>query len=113
MGYNDFTEKDWKLFRKKIAGWQEAYMDKLNRSYIDLLSEDKEASEKFWDLSKRITEDKKRTGVQLEMSRSKLIMNIISLIMDEVISFDDLEEFSDDLQETIKQIISFGKKSSS
>jgi len=47
MGYNNFTEKDWKLFRKKIAGWQEAYMDKLNRSYIDLLSEDKEASEKF------------------------------------------------------------------
>ncbi|GMA09105.1 hypothetical protein GCM10025886_22560 [Tetragenococcus halophilus subsp. flandriensis] len=113
MGYNDFTEKDWKLFRKKVVGWQEAYMDKLNRSYIDLLSEDKKPSEKFWDLSKRITEDKKRTGVQLEMSRSKLIMNIVSLIMDEVISFDDLEEFSDDLQETIKQIISFGKKSSS
>ncbi|MEI4282205.1 multidrug transporter [Tetragenococcus halophilus] len=113
MENNGFTEKDWKLFRKKIAGWQEAYMDRLNRSYIDLLSEDKEASEKFWDLSKRITEDKKRTGVQLEMSRSKLIINIISLIMDEVISFDDLEEFSDDLQETIKQIIDFGKKSSS
>jgi len=40
-------------------------------------------------------------------------MNIVSLIVDEVISFDDLEEFSDDLQETIKQIIDFGKKSSS
>ncbi len=23
-----FSEKDWKLFRSKIAGWQEAYMDK-------------------------------------------------------------------------------------
>ncbi|MEK0397897.1 multidrug transporter [Tetragenococcus halophilus] len=112
MGYNDFTEKDWKLFRKKIAGWQEAYMDKLNRSYIDLLSEDKEASEKFWNLSKKITEDKKRVGVQLEMSRSKLIMNIVSLIMDEVISFEDLEEFSDELQETIKQILSIRKSSS-
>ncbi len=112
MGYNDFTEKDWKLFRKKIAGWQEAYMDKLNRSYIDLLSEDKKPSEKFWNLSRRITEDKKRTGVQLEMSRSKLIMNIVSLIVDKVISFEDLEEFSDELQETIKQILSIRKSSS-
>ncbi|MDN6258074.1 MAG: multidrug transporter [Tetragenococcus halophilus] len=95
-----------------MGGWQEAYMDKLNRSYIDLLSEDKEPSEKFWNLSKRITEDKKRVGVQLEMSRSKLIMNIVSLIMDEVISFEDLEEFSDELQETIKQILSIRKSSS-
>ncbi|MDN6527304.1 MAG: multidrug transporter [Tetragenococcus halophilus] len=95
-----------------MGGWQEAYMDKLNRSYIDLLSEDKEPSEKFWNLSKRITEDKKRVGVQLEMSRSKLIMNIVSLIMDEVISFEDLEEFSGELQETIKQILSIRKSSS-
>ena len=26
-----FTEADWKLFRKKIAVWQEAYMEKLVR----------------------------------------------------------------------------------
>ena len=24
---NKFSEKDWKIFRSKIAGWQEAYMD--------------------------------------------------------------------------------------
>lgn len=113
MGNNNFTEKDWKLFRKKIVGWQEAYMDKLNKSYIDLLSEDKEPSEKFWDLSKRIAEDKKRAGVQIEMRRSKLLINIVSLIMDEVISFDELEGFSDDLQEATKQFIDLGKKSSS
>ncbi|MCO8291771.1 multidrug transporter [Tetragenococcus halophilus] len=112
MGNSNFTEKDWKLFRKKIGGWQEAYMDTLNRSYIDLLSEDKEASEKFWNLSKKITEDKKRVGVQVEMSRSKLLINIVSLIIDEVISFEDLEEFSDELQETIKQILSIRKSSS-
>ena len=34
-----FTEADWKLFRKKIAGWQEAYMEKLVREYMDLLSD--------------------------------------------------------------------------
>ena len=26
-------EKDWKLFKKKLGGWQEAYMDKLIEEY--------------------------------------------------------------------------------
>lgn len=76
-------------------------MDKLNKEYIELLSEDANPSEKFWQLNKRIKEDRKKAGVQLEMSRSKLIYNIISLINDGAISFEDLEEFSDELKETI------------
>lgn len=97
-----FTEKDWKLFRNKIAGWQEAYMDRLNKEYIKLLGEDKNASAKFWNLDKRIKEDKKKTGVRVEMSRSNLIYNIISLINEGAISYGDLEEFSDELKETVK-----------
>ena len=31
---NKFPEKDWKIFRSKIAGWQEAYMDKLNKNIL-------------------------------------------------------------------------------
>ena len=45
---NRFSEKDWKVFRSKISGWQEAYMEKLNREYIELLSGEGDASEKFW-----------------------------------------------------------------
>lgn len=33
---NKFSEKDWKIFRSKIAGWQEAYMDKLNNGVKDI-----------------------------------------------------------------------------
>ena len=44
---NRFSEKDWKLFRSKIAEWQEAYMDKLNKEYIEILSEKGNPSEKF------------------------------------------------------------------
>lgn len=33
----EFTKKDWALFREKVADWQEDYMDKLNKEYIDLL----------------------------------------------------------------------------
>lgn len=100
-----FTEKDWLLFKNKIAHWQESYMDKLNREYIDLLSEDATPLEKFWRLDKRIKEDIKKTGVQLQMSRSNLISNIILLINEGAINFENLEEFSDELKETVSFFI--------
>ena len=43
---NRFSEKDWKLFRSKISDWQEAYMEKLNQEYIEMLSGDGYASDK-------------------------------------------------------------------
>lgn len=104
MKERGFTEKDWKLFKKKIPDWQEAYMDRLNKEYIKLLSEDINPSDKFWQLEKRIKEDRKRAGVQLEMSHSNLIYNIVSLIKDGAINLEDLEEFSDELKETVRFI---------
>ncbi|MGO1370147.1 multidrug transporter [Senegalia sp. (in: firmicutes)] len=80
-------------------------MDKLNKEYIELLREDADPSEKFWKLNKRIKEDRQKTGVQLEMSRSRLISNIVSLIVDGAISFENLEEFSDELKETVSYFI--------
>ena len=97
-----FTEKDWKLFRSKIAGWQEAYMDRLNREYIELLSGEGKPSDKFWKLEERLEKDKMGVGVQIRMSRSKLIYNIGSLIDDDVIGMEDLEEFSDKLKEVVR-----------
>ncbi len=99
------TKVDWTLFKNKIADWQEAYMNKLNKEYIELLSEDANPSEKFWKLDKRIKADKKKIGVQLEMSRSNIIYNLISLINDGAISFEDLEEFSDELKETVSAFV--------
>jgi hypothetical protein len=69
------------------------------RISISWLSLSSNPSEKFWRLDKKIKEDRKKTGVQLEMSRSKLIYNIISLINEGAISFEDLEEFGDELKE--------------
>lgn len=100
-----FTKRDWTLFKNKIVDWQESYMDRLNKGYIDLLSEDANPSEKFWRLDKKIKEDKKKAGVQLEMSRSKLISNIISLMNDGAINFEDLEEFSNELKDTVSVFI--------
>lgn len=105
MQERGFTEKDWKLFRSKIADWQEAYMDRLNKEYIELLSEDANPSDKFWSLEERIKKDKKKIGVRAEMSRSNLIDNIISLINESAICFEDLEGFSDQLRETVRFIV--------
>lgn len=101
MSEYGFTKRDWALFREKIAGWQEAYMDKLNKKYIELLNGEGKPSEKFWALENRIRNDKKDTGVQLRMSRSNCISNIVSLLNEGAITMDDLKEFSDELKETI------------
>ena len=102
MGEQRFTKRDWILFRSKIGSWQEAYMGRLCDEYIELLSGDGDPSEKFWKLDKRIRSDKRNPGVQLQMTRTNFIYNIISLINNDVISMKDLEDFSDDLKETVR-----------
>lgn len=55
----DISKKDWKLFQEKLPDWQENYMEGLIKDYVDFLrSNTKHASEKFWELEKRIKEDK-------------------------------------------------------
>ena len=99
------SERDWKIFRKNIPDWQERYMERLEMEYIALLQNEKSASTKFWELEKRIKQDKKSSGVIIDMRRSTAINNIVSLVLDGVISLDDLEEFSDDLKEAVKYIV--------
>lgn len=101
----EVKESDWKKFRKRVPGWQESYMEKLTEEYIALLQEDKLASEKFWELEDRIFKDKRSVGVAIDMRRSRMITNILSLLDDEVIQMEDLKEFSDELQECINFFI--------
>ena len=102
----EISKKDWKLFREKLAEWQENYMERLNKEYITLLSaDDKNASDKFWELEKRIKKDKKHLGVIMEMSKSEAIWNIVDLIRLGVITYDDLSDFSDDLKQAVKLIL--------
>ena len=97
-------EQDWKLFRKKLPFWQEAYMDKLNQEYIRLLSGERDASDKFWELEKRIRMDKKSIGVVADMRRSQMYSNLISLIVNDIIREEDLDGFSEELSETVKLV---------
>lgn len=98
-------KKDWMLFRDKIGDWQEAYIEKLHKEYIVLLSGDLPASSKFWELEKRLKIDKKRPGVCIELSKSNMIYDMVSLINDGVISLENLDEFSDELKESVKLLL--------
>ncbi len=102
---NRFSERDWKLFRRKIVDWQEAYMDKLNREYMEILSGEGSPSDKFWELEKRIRRDKKACGVQCEIKRSNQFYILMSLLDEGAIMMDDLNDFSDDLKETIGHFV--------
>ena len=96
-------EKDWKLFRKLLPGWQEAYMERLTMEYIELLSSDRQASDKFWELDKRIKQDKRCTGVLArDVKRSNMFQLIINLIYEEAIFEDDIKDFSEDLRDTVE-----------
>ena len=100
------SKQDWKLFREKLAGWQENYMERLNKEYIKLLSaKGRNASDKFWELEKRIKKDKKHPGVILQMDKSEAIWDIVALINLGVIKFDDLTDFSDDLKQEVQRIM--------
>ena len=99
-------EKDWKLFRKKLGGWQEAYMDKLVEEYKAILNSDALSSDKYWALRKKIYDDYKSPGVLArDVSRSNMFTILLGLLHDQAINMDDLNEFSDELKEDIAQFI--------
>ena len=50
MQSNWSSKRDWLLFRNKVAGWQEAYIGRLNKEYIELLRGDGSEADKFWKL---------------------------------------------------------------
>lgn len=106
----DISKKDWKLFRERLSGWQENYMEGLVKEYANFLNDDKKpASEKFWELEKRIKEDKRHPGVIMEMSKSEAIWDIVRLIRLKVITYDDLSDFSDELQNEVKRILEMSR----
>ena len=76
-------------------------MERLIKEYIHLLSGEEYASDKFWKLEERIKKDKKHLGVMLELSKGKMIFDIVALINSGVITTADLEGFSDGLKESI------------
>lgn len=101
----EISKQDWKLFQEKVPVWQEEYMDRLVREYVDFLKSDKPASSKFWELEKKIKEDKKNPGVQMELRKSETVWDIVMMLREEVITRNDLEGFSAELIATVEDLL--------
>ena len=102
----EVSKSDWKLFRTRVGDWQEAYMERLVKEYMDLLDGAENASDKFWKLEQRIKKDKKHPGVMLELSKGNMIFDIVALINSDVIITADLADFSDELKESVDFLLS-------
>ena len=99
----ELSENDWKLFRERLSGWQERYMDRLTREYAEFLTDDSlHPSERFWTLNKRIQEDRRRPGVQLELRKQNVVLELARLIADGAVSLDELDGFSEELQNMVR-----------
>lgn len=101
------SKRDQLLFRERIIGWQEAYIGRLNREYIELLSRDGSETEKFWELYRRIRRDKRNAYVQAEMRNSEILANLCRLVNEGAIGYDDLDGLSEELRENMIRITSY------
>ncbi|MCR5747950.1 MAG: multidrug transporter [Lachnospiraceae bacterium] len=99
----NYPESDWKLFRRRIVDWQEAYMEKLCKEYVEIMSASGSSADRFWAVEERIKEDKKKVGVQAVMRRSQMFSNIVSLIREGAISMEDLDGFSEELKRAVEE----------
>ena len=68
-------------------------MEQLAESYAALLAGPGKASDKFWELEKRLRKDKKRVGVVADVSRSEMYYNLLYLLDDKTITLEDLAGF--------------------
>ena len=80
-------------------------MEGLVKEYVNFMNDDTSSvSEKFWELEKRIKEDKHHLGVVMELKKSEVIWDVVCLIRLKVITYNDLLDFSDELQNEVKRI---------
>ena len=101
----EVSDYDWRLYKSLLPKWQERYMAKLNKEYIALLNENNNPSTNFWKLEKRIHHDIKSPGVAIDVSRSDLFVDILSLMNAGVINREDLADFSRDVTDWIDQFL--------
>ena len=103
----EISKADWKLFRDRLARWQEHHMENLVEEYQQILKEDILASDRFWKLDERIRRDRKHPGVIFEVRRSNMLPCILTLLADGIITDSDLEGFSQEVLDTINTMRKF------
>ena len=107
MSQYEFKESDWKLFRKKYEEWIESFLERCCSEYAAILGSDMPAVDRFNEVAERIENDSRKTEFAIRNSREQMTANIFHLVENDVIEIDDLEGFSEELQEYLRGICDF------
>lgn len=100
------SEADWKRFRKRVDEWRERYLAQKNQKIIAILNDEKRTpTEQFWDAKDKMQEEADILRACLDHhSRSKMPMSLAAMFQHGLIEEKDLEEFSEELRETIQKL---------
>lgn len=99
------NDDDWYLYRKLLPVWQDRYIKKLNKEYIEILNGPSSASDNFWLLKKRIDKDSLSEGVIVDASRSKMCNTIMNMLLKKIITTDDIKDFSEELRLPLEGVL--------
>ncbi len=97
-------ESDWKKFKNSLVKWRDRYVSKKNNKIRSILdNEGLEEIDKFWDIADFQKKEAKILQNCLDgYSRSKMFLQMVQMKNCGMITRDDLKEFSDDLQKSLK-----------
>jgi len=99
-------ESDWKKFRNSLDKWRERYLKRKNDEIRAILEDNNlNATEKYWDIVEFQRNESKILRNCLDgYSRSNMTLHMALMKRYEMISQEDIEEFSEELQEFLKNI---------
>lgn len=102
--YN-LIESDWKTFRRLTPEWRERYIKRINKKLLKTLSNPKETqTETFWDTKEKADKTAKILRDCLDgHSRSRMTRYFFTMLNHNMITLDDLTDFSEELQEHMEE----------
>ena len=99
------TEEDWMLFQSLLPQWQERFTTRLCDEYVAILTGPYRGSEAFWKVKRLIRKDMKRIRVMGGIEKNEMPDIIAALLRDQVITVDDLADFSDGFRQMVLAVI--------
>jgi len=99
-------ESDWKKFRNSLDKWRERYLKNKNDKIRAILDDNNlTETERFWDIIDfQKNESKKLRDCLDGCSRSNMTSHMALMKRYGMICQEDIEEFSEELQELLKKI---------
>ena len=99
-------ESDWQIFRNSLDKWRERYLKWKNDEIRSILDDkNRNETEKFWDIVDfQKNESKKLRDCLDGYSRSKMTLHMALMKRYKMIDQDDIIEFSEELQNLLKEL---------